>query len=469
MSQPTAYDPTTDFSAEEAANYAGRSTVNTTKLDAEFSAVELTLGQVLTVIALNQRDDGEIRDARVKIHTLATDVLALITAAGATVRGEWLTATAYALNDVVMESDSTYLCAVAHTSGTFATDLAAVKWVLIANGPSAFAAASVSFTPAGGVAASNVQAAIAEVDSEALKKASNLSDLADAATARTNLAVLALAGGTMTGAIVLAGNPDADLKAAPKQYVDAIIDGLGCGSCYFSVTSTTQAKLLPLNGNKLFINGEWHTIPAIGVTISNAGASVSTTYYVYCYSNGGTLTLELSATAYATDATYGNVIKSGDATRALVGMLRTQSGSAIFETGETVSLSWFNRQPKAAKSSFSSDRSTASGSATELNSEIRVKFLCWDGDVVSMFAVGFCSNSGAATVRSHIGVDGTSGRSNGSLMVGTDAVPLICQEDTDALAEGYHYATLIGSVSGGTGTWGSTANFGCRVNVEVQG
>ena len=34
-------------------------------------------------------------------------------------------------------------------------------------------------------------------------------------------AKLALAGGTMTGDLVLAGNPDAALKAAPKQYVDA--------------------------------------------------------------------------------------------------------------------------------------------------------------------------------------------------------------------------------------------------------
>jgi hypothetical protein len=50
-------------------------------------------------------------------------------------------------------------------------------------------AASINFTPAGGVAATNVQAAIEEVDTEKLAKASNLSDLANTATARTNLGV----------------------------------------------------------------------------------------------------------------------------------------------------------------------------------------------------------------------------------------------------------------------------------------
>lgn len=40
----------------------------------------------------------------------------------------WLTATSYSVNDVVSESSRTYYCLEAHTSGTFATDLAAGKW-----------------------------------------------------------------------------------------------------------------------------------------------------------------------------------------------------------------------------------------------------------------------------------------------------------------------------------------------------
>lgn len=49
-------------------------------------------------------------------------------------RGSWLTATGYYRNDTVLESGNLYLCVTAHTSGTFATDLAAGKWALAVNG-----------------------------------------------------------------------------------------------------------------------------------------------------------------------------------------------------------------------------------------------------------------------------------------------------------------------------------------------
>lgn len=46
--------------------------------------------------------------------------------------GAWQTATAYAPSDIVQESGNSYVCLVAHTSGVFATDLAALKWELFA-------------------------------------------------------------------------------------------------------------------------------------------------------------------------------------------------------------------------------------------------------------------------------------------------------------------------------------------------
>ena len=103
--------------------------------------------------------------------------------------GAWLTSTAYAVNDVVTNSGNTYLCLVAHTSGTFATDLAANKWVVL-------------------------------IDSSSyLLSANDLSDLNSAATARTNLGLgtiatqnanaVALTGGTADGVTIGATTPAA--------------------------------------------------------------------------------------------------------------------------------------------------------------------------------------------------------------------------------------------------------------------
>jgi hypothetical protein len=78
-------------------------------------------------------------------------------------RGAWLTATSYAKRDMVKTAGNVYICLEAHTSGTFATDLTAVKWELM----------------------------VSKGDSGAgtgdMLGANNLSDLADDATARANL------------------------------------------------------------------------------------------------------------------------------------------------------------------------------------------------------------------------------------------------------------------------------------------
>ena len=41
---------------------------------------------------------------------------------------DWVTLTSYAVGDIVEYDDTLYKCLTAHTSGTFATDLAASKW-----------------------------------------------------------------------------------------------------------------------------------------------------------------------------------------------------------------------------------------------------------------------------------------------------------------------------------------------------
>lgn len=60
---------------------------------------------------------------------------------------------------------------------------------------------------------------------------------ATAAAARTALAVLALAGGTLTGPLVLAADPTVPLGAATKQYIDALLTNMG----YLNVPQVNQS------------------------------------------------------------------------------------------------------------------------------------------------------------------------------------------------------------------------------------
>ena len=80
-------------------------------------------------------------------------------------KGQWLTATAYIKGALVYQLGSSYICLVAHTSGTFATDQGAGKWGLVAQQGSAGAGTG------------------------DMLKANNLSDLTNVVTARTNLGV----------------------------------------------------------------------------------------------------------------------------------------------------------------------------------------------------------------------------------------------------------------------------------------
>lgn len=170
--QPVPYTITTDFSNEEASGVAGRSTVRTAAVDVEYANLATTISQIRTNMAALQRDDLKLMDLSVQLHTLSAGVLALLGSAGFTIHNPigWLTATAYPARDMVTQGTGTYVSVSAHTSGVFATDLAAGKWALIFDSTT-YIAAGVTFTPTGTIAATNVQAAIAEVASESLQLA----------------------------------------------------------------------------------------------------------------------------------------------------------------------------------------------------------------------------------------------------------------------------------------------------------
>lgn len=75
-----------------------------------------------------------------------------------------------------------------------------------------------------------------------------------------NLNCVPLIGGTMTGPLILSGDPATALGAATKQYVDAIASGIAVQpSCYAATTA---------NLNATYANGA----AGVGATLTNAGA-----------------------------------------------------------------------------------------------------------------------------------------------------------------------------------------------------
>lgn len=78
-----------------------------------------------------------------------------------------------------------------------------------------------------------------------------------------NAIYLALAGGTMTGNLILAGDPSSNLMAATKQYVDAVATGLNIQpSC--RAATTTALTVTYNNGSS-----------GVGATLTNAGAQAA--------------------------------------------------------------------------------------------------------------------------------------------------------------------------------------------------
>lgn len=176
MPQPTPYAVTKDFSQDEANSVAGRSTVLTAGLDTELANIQTTISEILTNLALIQRDDGVIANASIGIDQLKTEVSIGINAVS-----DWTTATDYALRSAVWKDSGLYYCLTEHTSGVFADDLTAAKWLLLVDFTAYDAAASAS---ADAAEVSKLAAAVSAAASEVSRLA------ADEDAAQTRLDVI---------------------------------------------------------------------------------------------------------------------------------------------------------------------------------------------------------------------------------------------------------------------------------------
>lgn len=132
MTQPAPYTRNYDFTAFQAANPA-YPLLPTQGLESELNEIEAVFGAVLANLALIQQDDTRLKNEVVHMDAFDSGALGLMRGSW-TPRGDWATATVYAVSDFVSVSGRLYVCIAAHTSGTFLTDRDANGyWMVVDN------------------------------------------------------------------------------------------------------------------------------------------------------------------------------------------------------------------------------------------------------------------------------------------------------------------------------------------------
>jgi hypothetical protein len=304
VTTPTAYTRYRDYSQFQSDN--PNTDLNGADLDTDLDRIKTSLDSQTTCLATIRKDDGTLANTSVGIDQLKSEVVTLLN--GITPRGAWATLGTYAVGDLVSQSSLVYACLVAHTGGTFATDLAASKWMQI----SALSAASgVIYTPAGSIAATDVQAALTELDAEKQPLDADLTALAgltsaanklpyftgsgtaavtdftaaartvldDSTTAAmlTTLGAVPAAGGTMTGALVLSGDPTVALHPTTKQYVDAAVTS----------SSAISVRQTILSGPVSSSTGLPDLLPATATGLAVTAQNVNSTTPLLVFAAGG--------------------------------------------------------------------------------------------------------------------------------------------------------------------------------------
>lgn len=227
--------------------------------------------------------------------------------------------------------------------------------------------------------------------------------------------------------------------------------------CRLSLVSTNLV-LAPFNGNKITIDGSAYDIPDAGVSLSPSGLVANANYYIYAkLSAPDTIALEASTTVYAAEAATGLKIKTGDATRSLVGFARTTAGVAWVDTvANRYVRSWYNSPRLNMLTAPGAALTTVSGAYSELNSGQRCNFLAWASEVwsftYSFYAISLLQGELQAVI---LGLDGvSSGVATTAYAQNASYYSNAAIAHVVSVAEGHHYVTIGGQCSstGGT-TW----------------
>jgi len=183
------------------------------------------------------------------------------------------------------------------------------------------------------------------------------------------------------------------------------------GRCMLA-KSGANLLLSPKDGNQLLINQVRCTIPSFGVSLAPTGLTPGTLYYIYARDadgDGVVDALEASTTTHATSSTDGVEIKSGDATRTMVGWAYVVAGPAFADTAQQrLVRTWFNDTGISCNVALSLDHTMSSATAAELNGATdRIAYIRRAGETFTHFFSSFAkSNAGGGTVFSQMRLNG---------------------------------------------------------------
>lgn len=195
-------------------------------VDAELANIAVAVAELQAKLDEVRRSDGALVNGIVTADALANDIKATYTGGAVSA---WAPVVAYASGitavtdapaTVVVYNGETYVCAEVHTTtGTFES----AKWTKIA-------AKGANGAGIGDLLAAN-----------------NLDDVADTAQALANLGGVPLAGGTMTGLLVLSGDATASAGAVTKSQMETALAAKVSSSALAAVaTSGAYADLAGL-------------------------------------------------------------------------------------------------------------------------------------------------------------------------------------------------------------------------------
>lgn len=279
MANPT--KPDLDYSYTSFAQAQGTNTFPGSQLDNDLANLKTSVDETIDFVTAVIREDGKLANAIVDKNALAEDVLL-----GVKAPRPWATASVYAVDDTVSSGNGLYICLVAHTAGTFATDLGAGFWTLL-----------IEFTVPVSIADGAVTTAkIANLAVTTAKIADNAVTAAKIPNASITKAKLA----ADVGQVPIGGSMEYDGVFAPAGWLfkfgqavsrttySALLDVL----CPFTTATTTSGSLtlanIPVDLRNLGLEGA--KIEGVGIPSNTTIASVTVNSIV------------MSATATASNA-----------------------------------------------------------------------------------------------------------------------------------------------------------------------